>query len=33
MWVGYKTTGDTPAGTYDFVSSECGNTQATMTVS
>jgi len=33
MWVGYKTTGNTPAGTYNFVSSDCGNTQGTMTVS
>ena len=33
MWVGYKTTGNTPAGTYSLASSDCGNTQATMTVS
>jgi hypothetical protein len=32
MWVGYKTTGSTPAGTYAFVSSDCGNTTPTMTV-
>ena len=32
MWAGYKTGGSTPAGTYSFVSSDCGNTTATMTV-
>jgi hypothetical protein len=32
MWSGYKTTGSTPAGTYSFVSSDCGNTTPTMTV-
>ena len=32
MWYGYKTTGTTPAGTYTFVGSDCGNTQPTMTV-
>lgn len=33
MWVGYKTVGTTPAGVYSFASSDCGNTQPTMTVS
>jgi hypothetical protein len=33
MWLGYKTTGSTPAGTYSFVSSDCGNTTPTLTVS
>jgi hypothetical protein len=33
MWAGWKTTGSTPVGTYTFVSSDCGNTTATMTVS
>jgi len=33
MWAGVKTTGLTPAGTYSFVSSDCGNSTATMTVS
>lgn len=32
MWAGYKTTGNTPAGTYAFASSDCGNAQPTMTV-
>jgi len=32
MWYGYKTTGATPAGTYSFVGSDCGNTTAVMTV-
>lgn len=32
MWAGYKLGGTTPAGTYTFMSSECGNTTATMTV-
>jgi hypothetical protein len=33
MWVGYKTTGSTPAGTYVFDHSDCGNSAGTMTVS
>ena len=33
LWAGYKTTGTTPVGTYTFVSSDCGNTTPTMTVS
>jgi len=33
MWAGYKSGGDTPAGTYLFMSSDCGNTTGTMTVS
>ena len=33
LWSGYKTTGPTPAGTYSFVSSDCGNTTPTITVS
>ena len=33
MWYGYKTTGTTPAGTYLFVGSDCGNSTPTMTVS
>ena len=33
IWYGYKTTGSTPAGTYTFVGSDCGNTTPTMTVS
>jgi hypothetical protein len=33
MWYGYKTTGSTPAGTYSFVGSDCGNATPTMTVS
>ena len=32
MWAGYKLGGSTPAGTYTFVSSDCGNTTSTMTV-
>ena len=32
MWSGYKTTGATPAGTYSFVASDCGNSTPTMTV-
>jgi hypothetical protein len=32
MWAGYKTTGSTPAGTYAFVSSDCGNTTPTLTI-
>lgn len=32
MWAGYKLGGSTPAGTYTFMSSDCGNTTATMTV-
>jgi hypothetical protein len=32
LWLGYKTTGLTPVGTYTFSSSECGNTTPTMTV-
>ena len=32
MWYGYKTGGSTPVGTYNFVSSDCGNTTPTMTV-
>ena len=32
MWAGFKTTGSTPAGTYAFVSSDCGDTTPTMTV-
>jgi hypothetical protein len=32
MWAGYKTTGSTPAGTYAFVRSDCGDTTPTMTV-
>lgn len=32
MWYGYKTTGSTPAGTYNFAGSDCGNTTPTMTV-
>jgi hypothetical protein len=33
MWYGYKIGGATPAGTYTFVGSDCGNTAATLTVS
>ena len=33
LWLGYKTTGLTPVGTYAFSSSDCGNTAPTMTVS
>jgi hypothetical protein len=32
IWAGHKTTGSTPAGTYAFVSSDCGNATPTMTV-
>jgi hypothetical protein len=32
MWAGYKIGGSTPVGTYSFVSSDCGNTTATMTI-
>jgi len=32
VWFGIKTTGATPAGTYTFVSSQCGSGPATMTV-
>lgn len=32
MWSGYKTTSSTPAGTYSFVASDCGNSTPTMTV-
>ena len=32
LWYGYKTTGATPAGTYTFVGSDCGNTTPTMTI-
>jgi hypothetical protein len=33
MWSGYKIGGSTPAGTYAFVGSDCGNTTPTMTIS
>jgi len=33
VWFGVKTTGSTPVGTYTFVSSDCGSSQPTMTVS
>ena len=33
MWAGYKNGGSTPAGTYTFMSSDCGNTVGTMGVS
>jgi hypothetical protein len=33
LWYGYKTGGSSPAGTYSFVGSDCGNTgPATLTV-
>jgi len=32
MWYGTKIGGSTPIGTYNFVSSDCGNTTATMTI-
>ena len=33
MWSGYKSGGSTPAGTYTFMGSDCGDATETMTVS